>query len=404
VNKFFSRELILVIGIVGLAVLAMSLLQPMLPLYLTSIDINPAVLGLMFSVGMVGLALGESSGGWLADKIGIKLPMLIGTFLCAPLVLSFVFAHNTALIFVVFFFWGIFRAAVFGPGRGYIGTHVPVSHRATFMAIYATAMAISRGMGTFTSGFVVDAWGYPWVFYLATGVAIFGGLLVLAGLRVRNFRNSPQATIPDTDEPATKPLDLYRQGNFITQCIVAALYFTAIGVLPFLSLLASQVAGLTAAQVGILFTVSAVVSAVFLIPMGRLADRQNKKIMMALGLLITAMSLAGIAFSRSFAALAAYQVLGSLGGSMFGPAAVALLSENVPSGRQNTAMGIYGGSEDAGMIIGSALGGLLWSSLGPTSTFLIAGTAAAFLGSVISILFLKKPIPRSAGSEQFARS
>ncbi len=45
----------------GLGVLAMSMLQPVLPLYLTSIDVSPEVLGLMFSVAMVGMVFGESS-------------------------------------------------------------------------------------------------------------------------------------------------------------------------------------------------------------------------------------------------------------------------------------------------------------------------------------------------------
>jgi MFS family permease len=97
--------------------------------------------------------------------------------------------------------------------------------------------------------------------------------------------------------------------------------------------------------------------------------------------------------------LAACQVIGSIGGSMFGPAAVALLSENVSSRRQSTAMGIYGGCEDVGMIIGSALGGVLWSALGPTPTFLLVGTSSAFLGAVIAFAFLRKPLSKRTEME-----
>ncbi len=389
VNRTIDRELVIVIGVVALAIMAMSLLQPMLPLYLTSIGVSPTVLGLMFAVGMMGMVLGESSGGWLADRAGIRVPMFIGTFLCAPLVLSFAFARSTALVFAVFFFWGAVRAAVFGPGRGYIGATISLSRKATFMAIYATAMAISRSLGNFTSGFIADALGYEGIFYIAAGIALLAGILASVGLRRRAERMPALKTHIGPYDLSEKPVALYRQRPFVIQCIIAALHFTAIGVLPFLSLLAVQVAGLKTTQVGILFTISSFSSVVFLIPMGRLADRRNKKNMMALGMLVSALSVTGISLSTNFLQLAVCQVIGSLGTSMYNPAAVALLSQNVSSRRQSTAMGIYGGSENIGLIIGSALGGVLWSALGPTPTFLIVGTLSASLGSAMSFFFLK---------------
>jgi MFS transporter, PPP family, 3-phenylpropionic acid transporter len=401
-KRIISRKLIIVIAITSLAVMSMSLLQPMLPLYLTSIGISPTILGLMLSTGMAGMVLGESSGGWLADKAGIKVPMFIGTFLCAPLLVSFLFASDTALMFIVFFFWGIVRAAVFGPGRGYIGTNVSLSHKATFLAIYATAMAASRSLGTFTSGFISDAWGYNWIFIIATGIALLGGTLVIAGLRGNPWRKDYKAEMPLPADPTPRGKPLYRQKPFVIQSLIAALYFMAIGVIPFLSLLAAQVAALVATQIGILFTISAAGNAILLIPMGRLADRKNKRMMMTAGLLVTATSLVGISLSTSFAQLAASQVIGSIGGAMFGPAAVALLSENMPPHRQSTAMGIYGGCEDVGVIAGSALGGIVWSALGPTPTFLLIGTAPAVLGAIITFAVLKNPGSKNPGWQQSA--
>lgn len=61
-NRIINRDLAAVITIVSLAVMAISVLQPVLPLYLTTIGINPTILGLMFSVAMIGMVFGESSG------------------------------------------------------------------------------------------------------------------------------------------------------------------------------------------------------------------------------------------------------------------------------------------------------------------------------------------------------
>ena len=79
-KRHVNRELIAVITVLGVGSLAMAIPGPILPLYLTSIGITPAVLGLIQSVIMVGMVIGEPSMGWLADRIGMKILLSIGTF------------------------------------------------------------------------------------------------------------------------------------------------------------------------------------------------------------------------------------------------------------------------------------------------------------------------------------
>ena len=389
-NKVVNRELVAVVAIVCLAVMAMSILQPVLPLYLTSLGINTTILGLMFSIGMAGMVFGESGGGWLADKVGIKIPLGMGTFACVPLILCFVFTSNTTAIFMIFLSWGVVRAGIFGPGRGYIGTTVPLERKATYLGIYAACMAISRSIGTFIGGFIGEHLGYDWNFYISAGVSLVGGLIIITGLRKIPRYQSASKLLPESRviiQAAAKP---YRSRPFIAQCVIGALCWTATGVVgPFLPLLAVEVTGLGVTQVGILFTIGALVNAALLIPMGRLSDRKNKRYMMIAGLLITGAGLAGLALARNFTGLMAATVIQSIGGAMFSPAAVALLSETVPSNWQNTAMGIYGGCEDIGVVAGSALGGFAWSSLGSQSTFLLVGTTSAVLAAIASFVFLK---------------
>ncbi len=391
-NKVFTRELVAIFGAVGVAVLAMAFLQPMLPLYLTSIGIEPAVMGLMFSTAMLGMVLGESSGGWLADRAGARVPLSVGTFLCAPLVLLFIFARSTAAIFVVFFFWGIVRAAIFGPGRGYIGTHVPVAHRAMLIAVYSAAMGIARSAGSFASGYIQGAWDYRGVFIVSAGVSVLAGLVVLAGVR-RKKAIAASAAASSSDAPSMSVKDLVRHRPFVSQCVIAALFFCSMSIGPFVPLLAADLAGLSIADVGILLSIGAIISTVVVIPMGRIADRWNKRALMFIGLLVVVGGLVGIAFSRTFATIALSGAVQSLGGAMFGPAAVSLLSEVVPASRQNTAMGIYGGCEDAGVIVGSALGGFAWAGLGPLGTFVIVGATSATIGAVLCLTLLRAKAP-----------
>jgi len=375
----------------ALGVLAMSIISPVLPLYLTSIDVSPEMVGFMFSVAMAGMMFGESSWGWVADKIGLKLPLVMGTAVSGLMVLCFSFAKSIPILFCIFFFWGILRSALFGPGRGYIGTIAPTMQKATFMAIIAVMLSASRSIGALPSGFIADTWGYNAVFYASLGIGLLGSLLVFVGLK-----NKPRAeTVTIRDSVTTaKTLSariaasIYRP--LISQCTVAALQYLGLGIyIAFLPLLASQVAGLSATEVGILFTIGGIATVVLGIPMGILADRIGKKTFMVLGLLVSAGALAGTGFSTTFLSLTMFVVLRSLGMAMFSPAALGMLSESVPLQRQSTVMGVYGGlCENTGVIAGSALGGLIWSIWGPPATFL-AGTAAGCLGVFVCLALIK---------------
>jgi MFS transporter, PPP family, 3-phenylpropionic acid transporter len=389
-KKTFNGELITIIIIMGLATMAMAVLNPILPLYLKANSIVPSVIGLMLSAGMIGMVFGESSGGWLADKVGLKTPMSIGTFLCAPLVLCFVFVTGAPTLFLVFIFWGLIRAAIFGPARGYIGNKAGNENKATIIAIYMTCITISRSLGSLISGFVADSrWAYEGDFYLSAGLSVLAGILVFIGLKKMPLWKTAKHKGTQT---AGSPIPLikapvkYRPVVF--QSIIAMLFFLAIGVNSFLPLLVTDVVKETASKLGILYTIGGLVSTVLFIPMGRLADSKNKKTLIIIGMLLSALNMAGLAFAREYWMLIGLQIVGNIGFAMFTPAAVALLSNNVPGYWQGTAMGVYGAAEDVGIIIGSGVGGFIWTAGGPTALYLM-GCAAGVVGAFVCLGFVK---------------
>jgi MFS family permease len=336
---------------------------------------------------MAGMVFGESSGGWLADKVGPKLPLLAGTLICAPLVLCFVFARGVTALFLIFLVWGVIRSAVFGPARGYIGNAVAVANKATLIAVFMASQSVARSLGSLASGYIADHLGYDWNFYVSASISILAGALIIVGLRgsplwKRSFNSAAVPVLTNlTDNRPTN----YR--TFAIQCALPVLFLLGAGANSFLSLLATQVIGVDATQVGLLFTVSGVVNTLLLLPMGRLADRKSKKTLMIAGLILSGAAFAGIAFSHNFSQLILFTVVNSLGFVMFTPASVALLSNSVRGRWQGTAMGIYGAAEDLGIIIGSSAGGFLWSGPGPSSVFLM-GSLSCIAGTLICVALI----------------
>lgn len=299
------------------------------------------------------------------------------------------FVKNIPGIFVIFLFWGLFRSTVWGPGRGYVAKAAPLEKRAFFMALLSTLMAISGSLASLASGLIVDNWGYDRNYLISTLILVAAGLLMVIGLRKIPFKIKPKAA----SETETNKTAMEKPGIdyhlFIPQCVVVALSWMGIGIMSaLLPIFSYKVIRLSATQVGINATISAVVSAALLIPFGRLADSRDKKIIMGVGLLMVSLSFVRLAFSRSYTHLVIFIITSGIGSAMFTPSSLAFLSISVPSQRRSYAMGFYGAAEDIGFIIGSSSGGLIWNLWGPSSTFL-AGTAAGIIGMIFCFNFIK---------------
>jgi len=257
-------------------------------------------------------------------------------------------------------------------------------------------MSASRSIGALPSGFLADNMGFHAVFFVSCGISLLAGIVVLGGLRQAQPLKVQAHTVglpPLGDLPNSVQRVSYRP--FATQCVVTALQFWGLGTLiSFLPLLATQVVGVSATEVGVLFTTYGIATMLMSIPMGMLADRIGKKTLMTLGLMISGAAMAGMAFSQNYAWLIVFVLTSGIGMATFSPAALGMIPDSVPPRWQSTAMGIYGAfGENIGIIAGSSLGGFIWSAWGPQSTFL-TGTVATTLGVVICLALVKDKAAR----------
>ena len=398
-KKIVGRDMVFVAAVMGLGVLAMSMLQPVLPLYLTEIGFTPEIVGLMLSAAMLGMVIGESYWGWAADKVGLRIPLSVGTFVCALVVFTFVLTQHVAAIFVIFFFWGLVRSAIFGPGLGYIAASAPPLKRATYLAMIIVTASASRSIGALPGGFIADNLGHHAVFFVSCGVSFLGGIVMLVGLRkMRRMRSEASTSSPQSSELPPTPQRVFCLRPLIFPCVVTFLQLCGVGIFfVFLPLLATQVVGLAATQVGILFTIRWLGTTALAIPMGILADRKGKKIFVTLGLLATAGGMAGLAFAGNFPWLVVSVIATSFGFAMYSPAMLGLISDSVPLRQQGTAMGVYGGiCENIGVIVGSSVGGFVWSAWGPQVLFLM-GAATTALGAVLCSAWIREKRSKICG-------
>jgi len=378
-------------SILAISMLSMSILEPVLPLYLINVGFSSKATGVMISVLWLGMIIGESSWGWIADKIGIRIPMIWGTLISGIILLGILLAKGTYIVFIAILCLGLFRSAIFGPARGYVGKHAPALKKAAFMGIITVVIGGSKILGALSSGFLASSLGYSWVFYVTIGMYILGGLITIVILRDLKY-NSPKL-LPVNKHLFVKDSKKYR--CMFSLCAVTSCEFFGVGLfMSFLPLFITQVVGLSIASVGILFTMRGIITTVFGVPMGMLADQKGKKLLMLTALAASAISMIGISVANSFLSLLVSIVLFEIGLATYSPAALALLSDSVPFEHQGSAMGIYGGvCENTGIMAGAFSGGFVWNIFGPRATFLL-GSLVYIIGAVMCLILNIEEIER----------
>ncbi len=135
--------------------------------------------------------------------------------------------------------------------------------------------------------------------------------------------------------------------------------------------------------VGMTYSIYALLQASTHVFAGPLADKMGRGILASLGATLCALSLMGMAFSGEFEVFLLFTTLYAIGTGILMPSMLAM------AGTSGRALGIYGASEDLGLVVGPSLAGLIYESLGPSRAFLLCSLMAA-LSSCIALKFLRR--------------
>jgi DHA1 family multidrug resistance protein-like MFS transporter len=156
----------------------------------------------------------------------------------------------------------------------------------------------------------------------------------------------------------------------------------ALGLLvPVLTLYARKVLQLTPQQYSMYLVAGGAVTVLGLIPVGKWVDRVGTEWFLHVGILIAAVSLTLLGYTRSLPLVLLVVAFVGIGYACIIPAWNALIAKAIPKSERGAVWGFFLTIEGAGMVLGSILSGKLWDKLGPHAPFI-------FSGSVLLLLFV----------------
>lgn len=329
---------------------------PLLPVYAHALGAGGLTIGLIFGAFSISRVFFLPYFGRLSDRKGRK-PLIVPGLLAYTLVsIAFLFSEQVPVLIAVRFVQGIASAMLLPVIQAYVGDITPGGKEGITMGLFNMSVFIGLSLGPVLGGAINDRFGLDTAFLSMGALAFFGFLLSLILL--------PPAAEERVIQRGRQPvrwrqlvMDREVTGLFVFRFV----YTLCIGVIwGFLPVLAAAELSLSSAAIGFLVMLGILISGMLHIPMGWVADRMDKKILILSGGLLVSFAVWSYTGADSLREMVLASALFGIGGGISFPALMALA---VIAGEKNRAMGslmaLLTMAHSLGMLSGSMAAGVM---------------------------------------------
>lgn len=344
---------------------------PLLPFYAKLYNASDTTIGLLAASFAIAQFLFSPMWGRLSDRYGRKPVISLALLGLSVAFLVFGIAHNLEWLFISRFLQGVFSAAALPVAQAYVADVTTKEERIKGMGNLGAALALGFVFGPGLGG-VLSGISVPFPFFAAAGLAIVNFSLVQLFLPESLSKKAEKLMMK---EGFLDIKQMYKglKGELGYLLVMIFLWSYALSnnqvAVP---LLGYEHLNLSTTTVGIFFSgvgaISALVQSVFIYKVTRCFGEHKTAV---LGLVIMAVALFLMPFSKVGLLMGGFMMLGAVGSGLARPTLTTLVSKETKEG-QGTTMGIATAFESMGRILGPLLGGWLFSNFGFHSPFTIS--------------------------------
>jgi DHA1 family multidrug resistance protein-like MFS transporter len=380
---------------------------PLLPLYVQSLGANISQIGIFFTLSMIAPMLFQILGGWLSDAIGRVQAMAIGSI--AGVIGYITFTVSPSWGWLLLGMTGLAMASSFvGPSfQALVAEQSTEETRGRVFGVTQTAFLLVGVIGAPLGGLIADKYSFRLMFIIATSLYVVATIIRLFMARkIRKEEKEDEKgkhAAPSFSGLKTSLITmvgLMIGGGIVTWIFlsdgVKDVSFSMVGNL--FPLYMNNIAGLSMTELGLLQSISSLITMAFMFLGGILSDKVGERVGIVLGNFFVAGALYTMVNVRSFAMFGVAFILLGIGEALAGPAYNSLISKVVPNNLRGTAFGFFSTSLGIISLPAPFIGTVLWQKYNPKVPFYVP-MAAVLL--TLPVVWFKFKLPKSdQGSTQ----
>lgn len=368
-----------------ITVTGVGIVIPLLPIFAHDMGASGLYIGMIFGSFSLSRTFLLPVFGRLSDKKGRKPFLLMGLIGYAITSLVFIFANNVESLIIVRFFQGIASAMIMPVVQAYIGEITNKGSEGYSMGLFNMSMFASLSLGPLMGGVLKDAFSMDFAFGcmgLLSALGLFLSIIFLPPV-------SKEKTKPRSHSPVSLTL-LIKNRDILALVTVRLAYTACIGVIwCFVPLFADKTFSLSSTATGFLLMLGIFISGILNLPMGYIADKINKNLMVTTGGIICTIAMYLLTISNSYNALLFSVGVFGLGGGIAMPALMAIA---VIKGNQANAMAsvlsLITVGHSLGMFLGSTAAGIIMDISSLSNAF-TCGLILMAVGTLIFVMLTK---------------
>ncbi len=366
--------------------------NPVLPYFVKSLGAGDQVLGLISAVSPFAGIIFSFPVGVLSDKIGKRLMLIIAAliFLSAPLM--YLFITNAWWLIPVRFFHGM-ATAILGPIASTIIAEAYDNNKGEKLGIYSSATLIGRTLAPLAGGAIIafcaaqgELFSYRAVYFTAFLISI---PVVLCAFLVKTGDTAVKKSIALNEFFISFKYIIGNKMILATALVDLSTYFS-FGIFETFAPGYLKTAGYRPEIVGLIFSLQILSIALTKPLFGKLADKIDKRIQIALGLCILGFSVAALPFVTSFASVLTVSMLFGLAMSFSTVATSAYVADVAKKEQLGASMGALSSIMDVGHSTGPLIAGTVITFLSLKAGFFSGFVLALF----VVLLFVYFAYPR----------
>ncbi|TES93667.1 MAG: MFS transporter [Desulfobacteraceae bacterium] len=364
--------------------LGVGLVVPLLPVYAHELGAGAFQVGLVFAAFSLTRSMFVPYFGKLSDKKGKKPFLTTGLFIFFFLSILYTYSKNIETLILLRLGQGFASAMVLPVAQAYIGIMTPPQKEGRVMGLFSISLYGGLSIGPLLGGVVKDWFSINASFLSMGALCLLGFVLCLLFLPREGVL---QESNPSGSGKPKSYLAIVKTPAILSLFTFRICFTTCIGIIwTFLPLFANTMLDLSSSAIGFVIMINVFIAGLLQAPMGYIADRFSKKIMVTAGGVLAIISLLCLNYATSFNGLVIANGIFGLAGGISLPAIMAL---GIIEGRKTKAMGAIMGiltlAHSLGMLVGPLLAGIIIDVCSMETIFI---TGAAILGAG-TIVFLR---------------